>query len=124
MEGDELPLTPGCVHHLVCIGQEAVSNAMRHARPSHILVLLKYDEEGLSLSIHDDGCGFQSTEANGSRYGHFGIPVMEERARKLGGTLRLQTSAGAGTEVTVRLSFPAMLHRIQQEQHVIRWIGI
>ena len=128
VEGDELPLTPGCVHHLVCIGQEAVSNAMRHARPAHILVLLKYEDEGLSLSIHDDGCGFQNTEANGSRngsrYGHFGIPVMEERARKLGGTMRLQTSAGAGTEVTVKLSFPAMLHRIQQEQHVIRWIGI
>lgn len=124
VEGDELPLTPGCVHHLVCIGQEAVSNAVRHAHPSHILVLLKYEDEGLSLSIHDDGCGFQGSETNGSRYGHFGIPVMEERARKLGGTMRLQTSAGAGTEVTVKLSFPAMLHRIQQEQHVIRWIGI
>jgi signal transduction histidine kinase len=128
VEGDELPLAPGCVHHLVCIGQEAVSNALRHARPEHVLVLLKYEEDGLSLSIHDDGCGFQhgekSLDAAGSRYGHFGIPVMEERARKLGGTLRLQTSAGAGTEVTVKLSFPAMQQRIQQEQHVIRWIGI
>ena len=97
---------------------------MRHAHPSHILVLLKYEGDGLSLSIHDDGCGFQAAEASGSRFGHFGIPVMEERARKLGGTMRLQTSAGAGPEVTVKLSFPAMLHRIQQEQHVIRWIGI
>ncbi len=124
LEGNELPLAPGCVHHLVCIGQEAVSNAIRHARPSHVLVLLKYEDEGLSLSVHDDGCGFQNTEMSASSYGHFGIPVMEERARKLGGTLRVQTSAGAGTEVTVKVSFPDMRQRIQQEQHVIRWIGV
>ncbi len=124
VEGNELPLAPGCVHHLVCIGQEAVSNAVRHAQPTHVLVLLKYEEEGLSLSVHDDGCGFQSTESSPSSHGHFGIPVMEERARKLGGTLRVQTSAGAGTEVTVKLSFPDMRERIQQEQHVIRWIGV
>ena len=59
-----------------------------------------------------------------SRRGHFGIPVMEERARKLGGTLRLQTSAGAGTEVTVRVPFNAMQQSVNQEPHVIRWIGI
>lgn len=124
VEGDELPLAPGCVHHLVCIAQEAVSNAIRHAAPIHILVLLKYDEEGLSLSVHDDGSGFQSAGPNGATAGHFGIPVMEERARKVGGTFRLQTSADAGTEVTVKVSFPAMGQRIHQDQHAIRWIGI
>jgi nitrate/nitrite-specific signal transduction histidine kinase len=49
---------------------------------------------------------------------------MEERARKLGGTFRLQTSVGAGTEVTVRVSFNAMQQPVNQEHHVIRWIGI
>jgi signal transduction histidine kinase len=121
VEGDELPLAPGCVHHLVCIGQEAVSNAIRHANPSRILVLLKYEVDSLSLSIYDDGHGFQGSEA---RRGHFGIPVMEERARKLGGTLRLQTSTEAGTEVTVKVSFSALRQPIRQEHHVIRWIGI
>jgi signal transduction histidine kinase len=38
VEGEELQLAPGCVHHLVCIGQEAVSNAIRHAQPTHIVV--------------------------------------------------------------------------------------
>jgi ligand-binding sensor domain-containing protein/signal transduction histidine kinase len=124
VEGDELPLAPGCVHHLVCIGQEAVSNAIRHAKPSHILILLKYDADALSLYIHDDGRGFQSSEMNGPRRGHFGIPVMEERARKLGGTLRLQTSTEAGTEVTVKVSFSAMRQPLHQEHQIIRWIGI
>ena len=124
VEGDEVPLSPGCVHHLMCIGQEAVSNAIRHAQPSHITVHLKYESDALNLSIRDDGRGFHFTERSGSRHGHFGIPVMEERARKLGGTLRLQSSAGAGTEVTVRVSFNAMQQPVNQEHHVIRWLGI
>lgn len=115
---------PGCVHHLVCIGQEAVSNAIRHAQASRIVIHLKYESDALSLCIRDDGRGFHASDRSSSRRGHFGIPVMEERARKLGGTLRLQTSAGTGTEVTVRVSFNAMLQPVNQEHHVIRWIGI
>jgi signal transduction histidine kinase len=124
VEGDEVPLAPGCVHHLVCIGQEAVSNAIRHAHPSSITIHLKYESDALNLSIRDDGRGFYASDRSTSRRGHFGIPVMEERARKLGGTLRLQTAVGAGTEVTVRVSFNAMQQPVNQEHHVIRWIGI
>ena len=124
VEGDELPLPPGCVHHLVCIGQEAITNAIRHANPTDITVHLKYEADALSLSIHDNGRGFQSTGHSASRHGHFGIPVMEERTRKLGGTFRLQTMVGSGTEVSVRVPFNAMQLPINQEHHVIRWIGI
>jgi signal transduction histidine kinase len=124
VEGEEVRLAPGCVHHLVCIGQEAVSNAIRHAECSRIVVHLKYDSDSLSLSIRDDGHGFLQSDRSLSLRGHFGIPVMEERARKLGGSFRIQTSAGIGTEVTVRVSFDAMQQPVNQEHHVIRWIGI
>lgn len=124
VEGEEIPLAPGCVHHLVCIGQEAVTNAMRHAEPNHIVVHLKYEVDALSLSIQDDGCGFHLPHMPASRPGHFGIAVMEERARKLGGTFRLQTSEGLGTEVAVKVSFNAAQQALNQEHHVIRWIGI
>ncbi|HEX4319572.1 MAG TPA: two-component regulator propeller domain-containing protein, partial [Acidobacteriaceae bacterium] len=124
VDGDEIPLAPGCVHHLVCIGQEAVSNAIRHAHASNIAIGLKYDSDALTLSIRDNGCGFQNADLASALGGHFGIPVMEERARKLGGTMRLQTSVGNGTEVTVKVPFNAMQLPISQEHHVIRWIGI
>ena len=124
VEGDEVHLAPGCVHHLVCIGQEAVSNAIRHASPSQIVVNLRYDNESLSLSIRDNGHGFMASDRAASRRGHFGIPVMEERARKLGGSLRIQTSAGAGTEVLVKVAFNAMQQPVNEQHHVIRWIGI
>jgi len=124
VDGDEVPLAPGCVHHLVCIGQEAVSNALRHAHATHILIHLKYESEALVLSIRDNGCGFQSSDRATASSGHFGIPVMEERARKLGGTLRVLTSLGGGTEVNVKVSFNALRQPVSQEHHVIRWIGI
>ena len=124
VEGDEVHLAPGCVHHLVCIGQEAVSNAIRHAQPSRITVNLRYDSESLSLAIRDNGHGFVLSDKTASRRGHFGIPVMEVRARKLGGTFRLQTSVGGGTEVIVKVAFNAMEQPVTQQHHVIRWIGI
>ncbi|WP_263379687.1 sensor histidine kinase [Granulicella paludicola] len=124
VEGEEIALTPSSVHHLVCIGQEAVSNAIRHAQPSAIAIHLKYEADAVYLSIRDDGRGFHLSDRSESRRGHFGIPVMEERARKLGGTLRMQSSLGAGTEVVVRVSFKAMQQPLRQEQHIIRWIGI
>jgi signal transduction histidine kinase len=124
VEGDEVPLAPGCVHHLVCISQEAVTNAIRHASPSHVVVRLHYDHEALSLSIRDDGHGYQPPARAASRHGHFGIAVMQERTRKVGGEFRIQKAAGAGTEVLVRVRFNSMQQHANQGQHVIRWIGI
>ncbi|MFC5864127.1 two-component regulator propeller domain-containing protein [Acidicapsa dinghuensis] len=126
VDGDELPLAPGCVHHLVCIGQEAVSNAIKHAEARHIAIQLRYDDDALALSIRDDGRGFQRGDAKEGNSKHFGISVMEERARKVGGMLRLQTMPGVGTEVTVDVPFNPLLQplRRDQEHHVIRWIGI
>jgi signal transduction histidine kinase len=109
VEGQEVPLAPGSVHHLVCIGQEAVTNALRHAVPTIISVHLQYHADSLSLSVKDDGRGFRASDKLAALYGHFGIPVMEERARKLGGSLRVETSAGNGTEILVHVPFRMQL---------------
>jgi signal transduction histidine kinase/ligand-binding sensor domain-containing protein len=105
VEGQEVPLAPGSVHHLVCIGQEAVTNALRHALPNLISVRLQYHADWLSLSVKDDGRGFRAADKLAALQGHFGIPVMEERARKLGGSLRVETSVGDGTEILVHVPF-------------------
>jgi ligand-binding sensor domain-containing protein/signal transduction histidine kinase len=105
VEGQEVALAPGCVHHLVCIGQEAVTNALRHALPNIISVHLQYHADWLSLSVKDDGRGFRASDTLAAIHGHFGIPVMEERARKMGGSLRVETSAGNGTEILVHVPF-------------------
>jgi signal transduction histidine kinase/ligand-binding sensor domain-containing protein len=124
IDGEEIPLAPGSVHHLTCIGQEAVTNALRHAQPTHVTIRLRYDDAALHLAIRDDGRGFQPNEARGTGRGHFGIPVMEERARKLGGALMLESSPENGTEVTVSVPFGALQQPMRREQDVVRWIGI
>ena len=123
VQGEEIPIAPGAVHHLVCIGQEAVTNAMRHAQASRIYVGLYYESDSLCLTIRDDGHGFQLSD-NARRIGHFGIPVMQERARKLGGTLRLNSSSHTGTEVAVTVSFQAIHSASRQQQNVVPWIGV
>ncbi|QHN03220.1 histidine kinase [Granulicella sp. WH15] len=123
VQGDEIPLPPGAVHHLVCIGQEAVTNAIRHAESSNIHVSLRYDNESLKLLVRDDGRGFDLTD-QATRNGHFGILVMDERARKLGGVLHITTSAGSGTEVAVTVSFKAIHQPPHQQHFVVPWIGV
>jgi signal transduction histidine kinase len=123
VHGNEIPIAPGAVHHLVCIGQEAVTNAMRHAEASTIQIALRYESDSLSLSIRDNGRGFQTSSA-AIRTGHFGIPVMEERARKLGGILRLSSAEGSGTEVAVTVSFQTINQPASQQHYVVPWIGV
>jgi len=123
VEGDEIPLAPGAIHHLVSIGQEAVTNAIRHAQSSSIRIALLYETDSLSLTIRDNGRGFHLSDLS-IRTGHFGIPVMEERARKLGGTLRVSSSTGVGTEVAVTVSFQNINPPLNKQHHIVPWIGV
>jgi len=100
--GEEIALPPLVVHHLVRICLEAVTNAIRHAAATMMQVDLQYRAVGLALSVKDDGRGF--VLAQGAAPGHFGLAVMEERARKVGGVLKVLSSPGEGTEVLVEVS--------------------
>jgi signal transduction histidine kinase len=127
MEGEEISLPPGSVHHLARIAQEAVRNALRHALAESIHIQLIYEADALRLLIRDDGRGFHLDEA-AARTGHFGIAVMQERARKLGGTLRLHSDT-AGTEVETTVPFDAIYlarntKRNVKEEEVVQWIGL
>ena len=101
VSGTEAPLPQLATHHLACICQEAVSNAIRHAAPKHIEVGLEYTEKGVKLSVKDDGHGFPPSRSHASVDGHFGLLVMQERVQKLGGHLEVRSAVGTGTEILV-----------------------
>jgi signal transduction histidine kinase len=84
------------------IAQEALHNALRHARAARIVVRLQSGAGGLRLSVSDDGVGFDPAQV---RARHLGLTTMAERARAAGGTLEIETAPAAGT--TVRLEVPA-----------------
>lgn len=84
------------------IAQEALHNAVKYSSASHLTVSLCVDESEAALSIADDGAGFDPAHtARGSERGGFGLTGMGERARLLGGRLRIQSEPGKGTLVEV-----------------------
>jgi signal transduction histidine kinase/ligand-binding sensor domain-containing protein len=104
--GDELPLSVEAQHNVLRICQEAMSNAARHGAPSRIDVDLQYGSQFLVARVRDDGRGFDPLSAALDSTGHFGLAVMQERARKLGGTLVVDSRSGEGTRVEVTIPFP------------------
>jgi len=86
------------------IVQEALNNAVKHARAHEILVLLDGSEaQQLCLSIADDGVGFVPGPGAESQAGGFGMNSMRERAETLGGHLRVLSAPGKGTTVEVTI---------------------
>ena len=78
------------------IVQEALTNVAQHAQASQVWITLVCDEQGLHLTIRDDGEGFDMKEA-GTR--GLGLIGMQERAKMLGGALHIDSSPGVGTVV-------------------------
>jgi signal transduction histidine kinase len=85
------------------IAQEALHNAVRHARAQQVTVRLRDGERGLTLEVLDDGVGFDPADPE-LRSHHLGLTSMEERARELGGRLELTSSRGSGTTVRLEVS--------------------
>lgn len=80
--------------------QEALTNVVRHAGARRIDVQLRADATGIELCVEDDGVGLPGTPL---RSGGMGLLGMRERARALGGELRLDARPGGGTRLTCML---------------------
>jgi signal transduction histidine kinase len=95
-------------NNLLRLVQEAVTNALKHARAATLSVRLDYQPEQLRLTIEDDGCGFDDAELLTLREGHFGLQGMQERVKRIAGELRIRGRVGVGAviEVTVPLRPP------------------
>jgi signal transduction histidine kinase len=83
------------------IAQEALRNAARHARAAHATVSLSRDPKGLTLTITDDGDGFDVDQVR--QNGGLGLVSIEERARLVRGAATIHSRPGVGTTVVVRI---------------------
>lgn len=93
------PLSPDIEHHLLRIGQEALTNALRHANASEIRVTLTCGGQQIMLSVDDHGEGFE-VDSPVHRRG-LGLQGMKERTDSLGGKLTITSAPGEGTQVEV-----------------------
>jgi two-component system sensor histidine kinase UhpB len=90
------------------IVQEAATNALRHARPARIRIDARADAHTLALEIRDDGAGLPP---DWQKPGHFGIRGMRERARMLGGEVRVENLQGSGVLVAATLPLNGVARR-------------
>jgi signal transduction histidine kinase len=91
------------------IGYEAIRNACTHSRGDRLEVALTYARD-LILRVSDNGAGIDPEVARGGREGHFGLQGMRERAGRIGATLSVESSAGAGTEIKLLVPGRVVYH--------------
>ena len=99
---DNIPeesLPPRIQHELLRFAQEAISNAVRHARPTVVSVTLRWEPPNLILQVKDDGTGISSVSLEKSE--GFGLRNMRLRASQIGGKLDIKTAVGHGTSIVL-----------------------
>jgi signal transduction histidine kinase len=102
-------LTGEEARELVTITREALSNCVRHARATRIVIALRHIGSRVQLSICDNGSGFdvEHGPAKGIGFAH-----MEDRVRKIGGRLKIQSKVGRGTCITADVYLEPILTTI------------
>lgn len=99
------------------IGSEAIRNACKHPDATRIEIELHFEPD-LPLRVRDDGKGMSPEVASLGREGHFGLRCMRERAFRLGAKFYVDTSLGAGTVITLRIS-KAIAFEVREHEDLI-----
>lgn len=93
---------------LYWVGQESLANAMRHGRPSSVTLLLEVAGDRATLTVSDDGVGFDPAEAEARRPG-MGLVAMRERVALVGGDLHIASTRN-GTRVVASVPLDPGFH--------------
>jgi signal transduction histidine kinase len=96
---DQLP--PVWQENLLHIGQETLANTIKYAHAHKFGTRLMYDPKELRLEFSDDGDGFKSQNRHDGR----GLAGIRERVEQMGGELKITSSRGKGTKITVVLPY-------------------
>jgi signal transduction histidine kinase len=95
MVGEKVSLPSDVESELLRIAQEGVTNVLKHARAEQVELRLAFSEQNVTLTIADDGMGFNST----AHHEGFGLLGMRERAERIGARLLVGSRSGQGTRV-------------------------
>ncbi|MEV4614729.1 sensor histidine kinase [Kitasatospora sp. NPDC049258] len=107
LDGEPHPLPVEAEVALLRLTQEALANAVRHARAGRIAVTLAYLDDEVTLDVFDDGVGFDPRARSGGGRRTFGLHGMRERIAALGGSLTVESAPGEGTAVAAALPLQA-----------------
>jgi signal transduction histidine kinase len=92
-------ISSGVRHHLLMALKEALNNALKHSGASEVRVQLTFQDPALTLTVADNGCGYDPSRAKGGN----GIANMCRRLEAAGGSCEMESAPGRGTRVTFSL---------------------
>ena len=98
-EGASVGIPDLLAGNILLAAQEAVTNAIKHSGGTQIDVTVSYHKEKIIISVKDNGVGFDVPRAPGQNEGHFGLQGMRERLKRHGGTVKIESQSGTGTQV-------------------------
>ncbi|MBW2458660.1 MAG: PAS domain S-box protein [Deltaproteobacteria bacterium] len=101
LDDDSSPLPPDVALCAYRVLQEALTNVGRHAQAQQVDITIGHDDDGLVMSVYDDGRGFDPADEATQR--HFGLAGMRERATLVDGTIELRSAPDEGTRVVLRI---------------------
>ena len=103
-EGDtRRALSPRVEVQLLRVVQEALTNTRKHSHASRVSIRIDCTGPAATLTIEDDGVGFDPASVKRSMEGGFGMASMRERVEQVGGTLTVHTAPNEGTRIVVAL---------------------
>ncbi|MCX6067998.1 MAG: sensor histidine kinase, partial [Chloroflexi bacterium] len=94
-------LAPAAEEQVLRIIQESLANTRKHAQAHKVEILFSADERSLQVAIMDDGVGFDMRQRQSDDLPHFGMNMMRDRVKILGGRLDVRSAPGQGTKILV-----------------------
>ena len=88
---------------MICVIREAINNSIKHSEATSVSVSFSYKKDALKIEIVDNGKGFDVKKTKKAEGKNFGMYIMEERVRMLGGYLQFNSAKEKGTKVTIDL---------------------
>jgi len=101
--GKTRPLPETMEENILRIGQEAITNTVKHSGATRLVLELEFNPKNVVLTIKDNGNGFAPDNCLGPNEGHFGLLGMSERAKRLDGKISINSTLGSGTTIAVEI---------------------
>lgn len=121
VEGETRTLKALVREELYLMGREALANAFRHSRASHIEAVIQYAKDALRIAIRDNGVGIDPVLLESGRAGHFGLSGMRERAERIGAKLTASSALNAGTVIDIFVP-GAIAYSTAAEPRSMQWL--
>ncbi len=117
-EWPETSLPADTEFHILRIVQESLTNIRKHSDAENVRIMMSGDDQGrYKVLIEDDGVGFAEPQTSIHSGEHIGLSIMQDRARRFGGTLQVESEPGEGTRIVLEFSLSSLPDQSTDQLH-------